>query len=86
MIYDENNTFDHYFGLYPKAENPTGEPAFHARQGTPAVDGLTPELLYHNPNATQPFRLDRDGSFTCNPKGGYSLAQQQFNHGRMDSS
>ncbi len=84
MIYDENNTFDHYFGLYPKAENPPGEPAFHARQGTPAVNGLTPELLYHNPNATQPFRLDRDGSFTCNPKGGYALAQHQFNHGLMD--
>ena len=84
VIFEENNSFDHYFGRYPHALNPPGEPAFHARRGTPKVNGLTRELLIHNPNPTQPFRLPRSKAFTCNPKGGYRLAQQQFHHGRMD--
>ena len=30
VIFDENVSFDHYFGTYPTALNPPGEPAFHA--------------------------------------------------------
>ncbi|MBU6417858.1 MAG: phospholipase, partial [Xanthomonadaceae bacterium] len=68
VIFDENRSFDHYFGTYPDATNPRGEPAFHAASWTPAVDGLTPTLLTHNPNTqnpvngvdgVNPFRLDR---------------------------
>jgi phospholipase C len=84
VIFEENNSFDHYFGLYPHAANPPGEPAFRARPGTPTVDGLSEELLIHNPNATQPFRLPRAKSFTCNPEGGYRVEQERFDHGRMD--
>ena len=28
IIFQENETFDHYFGTYPNAANPPGEPEF----------------------------------------------------------
>src|ERR1700744_1785117 len=37
VIFDENRSFDHYFGTYPHATNPQGEPAFRADRNTPAV-------------------------------------------------
>jgi phospholipase C len=30
LLYQENNSFDHYFGTYPNATNPAGEPKFVA--------------------------------------------------------
>src|SRR6202051_2938179 len=68
IIFQENVSFDHYFGPYPNALNPEGEPAFHAKKKTPTVNGLSGALLVNNPNslgtgnaagATNPFRLDR---------------------------
>ena len=56
VVFQENNSFDHYFGTYPNAANTDGTP-FTRRRGTPAVDGLTPKLLTHNPNSAQPLRL-----------------------------
>ena len=50
VIFQENVSFDHYFGTYPYAANAAGEPAFYARPFTPRVNGLTAELLNHNPN------------------------------------
>ena len=40
VLFDENVSFDHYFGTYPNATNTDGH-AVHAKQGTPAVNGLT---------------------------------------------
>ena len=63
VIFDENVSFDHYFGTYPYATNPAGEPAFHAKSGTPTVNGLanadgpggpTGPLLTHNGNEFEP--------------------------------
>ncbi len=45
VIFGENISFDHYFGTYPVAQNPPGQPRFIAKPGTPAVNGLTPTLL-----------------------------------------
>ena len=39
VIFQENVSFDHYFGTYPNATNPAGEPEFHAAAGTPSVNG-----------------------------------------------
>jgi len=50
VIYQENHSFDNYFGTYPNAANPPGEPVFHADAGTPTVNGLSDELLTDNPN------------------------------------
>ncbi len=57
VIFGENISFDHYFGTYPTAANTDGQ-TFHARPGTPAVDGLTDSLLTSNPNLSNPQRLD----------------------------
>ncbi len=93
VIFNENVSFDHYFGTYPVAQNPPGEPAFTALPGTPAVDGLTPELLTKNPNflneangkgKANPFRLRRDQAATADQSHSYRPEQLAFNHGAMD--
>jgi phospholipase C len=48
VIFQENVTFDHYFGTYPKATNTDGHP-FMAKAGTPTVNGLSKALLLVNP-------------------------------------
>src|ERR1700689_853252 len=48
VIFQENESFDHYFGVYPHASNPPGEPVFDARPDTPSVDGLSDKLLAAN--------------------------------------
>jgi len=84
VIYDENISFDHYFGTYPHAANPPGEPAFHAAAGTPTVNGLTAALLTNNPNSANPQRLDRAEALTCDQDHSYTSEQNAFDHGLMD--
>ena len=38
VIFGENISFDHYFGTYPHATNPPGEPTFFADPFTPKVN------------------------------------------------
>jgi phospholipase C len=54
VIFQENVSYDHYFGTYPHAKNPAGEPRFAAAKGTPSSNGLTPTLLHHKPEPLQP--------------------------------
>jgi phospholipase C len=84
VIYQENASFDHYFGTYPNAANPPGEPRFVPAKGTPQVNGLTPELLTNNPNLANPFRFDRSDLFPCDQLHDYALEQKAFNGGKMD--
>ncbi|HET6500024.1 MAG TPA: alkaline phosphatase family protein [Amycolatopsis sp.] len=84
VIFPENISFDHYFGTYPNAANPPGEPAFHAKPGTPSVNGLTPELLTNNPNSHNPQRLDRSEPLVCDQDHDYKAEQTAFDHGLMD--
>lgn len=84
VIYDENISFDHYFGTYPVAVNPPGEPAFHAAPGTPTVNGLDYALLHDNPNLSNPQRLDRSQALTCDQDHDYTPEQNAFDHGLMD--
>jgi phospholipase C len=57
VIFQENVSFDHYFGTYPQAANTAGQ-KFDAAKNTPTVNGLvnTPglggagNLLTNNPN------------------------------------
>jgi len=85
VIFQENASFDHYFGTYPRAANPPGEPRFVARPGTPAVNGLTPALLTANPNAANPQRLDRGQALTCGPSNNYHNEQVAVHDGAMDN-
>src|SRR6516165_12557711 len=80
VIFDENNSFDHYFATYPNAANPPGEPAFNALPGTPSVNGLTPALLANNPNSIAPFRLDRSQEALCDNDNHYTDEQNAY-HG-----
>ena len=86
VIYQENVSFDHYFGTYPNAANTSGQP-FHAKQGTPSVNGLTPALLTSNPNGANPKRLDPanvNDVLICDQDHDYYPEQVAFDHGKMD--
>ncbi len=92
IIFQENVSFDHYFGTYPNALNPAGEPRFVAAPGTPSVNGLSNALLNFNPNlnpangagAGNPFRLDRSQSATSDQGHGYGAEQAAYDGGVMD--
>jgi phospholipase C len=84
VVFQENHSFDNYFGTYPKALNPAGEPKFVAKPGTPSVHGFTPALRTHNPNAANPYRIDRRSAHTCSPKHSYTPEQQAADGGAMD--
>jgi phospholipase C len=93
VIFGENVSFDHYFGTYPKALNPPGEPRFAALPDTPRVNGLLDGLLKSNPNSTNPengssaadpFRLDRSQALTASQDHAYKPEQLAFHRGAMD--
>jgi phospholipase C len=92
VIFQENVSFDHYFGVYPVATNPSGEPKFKAAAGTPTVNGFSNALLNNNPNlnplnlagATNPFRLDRSQAATSDQDHDYTPEQAAFDGGLMD--
>jgi phospholipase C len=84
VIFQENVSFDHYFGTYPYSTNPPGEPPFWAEPNTPPVNGLAAGLLTANPNGANPFRLDRSQSATCDQNHDYTQEQQAFDAGLMD--
>jgi phospholipase C len=100
VIFQENRSFDHYFGTYPKALNPAGEPAFTAAKNTPIPNNYVsnPTLLTANPNftnsgaaptgnganAANPFRLDRTQANTASENHNYTPEQLAFDHGKLD--
>src|ERR1700728_1116714 len=92
VIFQENVSFDHYFGTYPNALNPGGEPAFHAAADTPTVNGFSNALLNNNPNlnpangagTSNPFRLDRSQASTNDQDHDYTPEQMAFDGGLMD--
>jgi len=84
VIFNENVSFDHYFGTYPYATNPKGEPKFTGLPSTPEVNGLTQALLTNNPNLANPTRLDRSQALTCDQNHSYNAEQLAFDHGLMD--
>src|SRR5215469_10251653 len=93
VIFGENISFDHYFGTYPNALNPQGEPAFNASPETPTINGLTAGLLTRNPNMlnttngtgmTNPFRLDRSQAATSDQNHNYGPEQAATHAGLMD--
>ncbi|MFZ1888263.1 MAG: alkaline phosphatase family protein [Candidatus Binataceae bacterium] len=94
VIFGENISFDHYFGTYPNATNPSGEPTFRPSPGTPGVNGLGGVLSVANPNflnaangtsAANPFRLDRSQALTADQDHDYTPEQQAFDNGLMDA-
>jgi phospholipase C len=93
VIFQENISFDHYFGSYPNAANPQGKPVFSVLPGTPAVNGLTDVLMQRNVNglntknqagAANPFLLDRSQAATSDQNHNYTPEQGAFHGGLMD--
>ena len=92
VIFQENVSFDHYFGTYPNALNPKFENKFTAAANTPTINGLSGGLLTNNPNlnpangtgATNPFRLDVTQAPTADQDHAYTPEQQAFDSGLMD--
>ena len=94
VIFDENVSFDHYFGTYLFAANRPGEPQFHAAPGTPTVNGLytsvtpagpTGPLLTNNPNGSNPLRIPPSDPMTCDQDHGYTHEQSAADHGAQDA-
>ena len=93
VIFQENVSFDHYFGTYPNAANTDGQ-TFHARRHTPAVDGLPPatspslppalahttNLLTSNPNESLPQRLDSSATGASSGPGGQLACDQDHDY------
>ncbi|HKH88930.1 MAG TPA: alkaline phosphatase family protein, partial [Acidimicrobiales bacterium] len=93
VIFQENVSFDHYFGTYPNAANTDGQ-TFHAAPGTPAVDGLAPatsyslppnlrhsgNLLTSNPNSALPQRLDSTPTGASGDAGGQLTCDQDHDY------
>jgi phospholipase C len=94
VIYQENVSFDHYFGTYPKAANTSGQP-FRAGNHTGSANTLlsTPgaggngNLLTNNPNRdaagnqVNPRRLDPanlNDVLTCDQDHSYGDEQKSF--------
>lgn len=98
VIFQENISFDHYFGTYPYALNPAGVPQFHAKPGTPLVNNLlTPKdyngtqpdiskenLLSENPNSSNPARLERSQAITSGMDHSQGPEIASTDGGKMD--
>ena len=95
VIFNENISFDHYFGSYPNALNPEGEPLFEPAKNTQRdINNLltSPALLENNPNlnpangtgAANPFRLDRTQANTADQGHSYTPEQKAYDGGKND--
>ena len=93
VIFQENISFDHYFGTYPQAAGTDGQ-SFHASPVTPAVDGLLPatshslppslrhgtNLITTNPNSSAPQRLDSTPTGAAGSAGGQLTCDQDHDY------
>ncbi|MEV7603119.1 alkaline phosphatase family protein [Kitasatospora sp. NPDC089797] len=85
VVFQENVSFDHYFGTYPNAANTADDTVkFTAKPGTPTVDGLGDDLLHKNPNRNNPVRLTPSQAVTCDQDHTYKDEQLAFDGGKMD--
>ncbi|MCM2423654.1 alkaline phosphatase family protein [Streptomyces sp. RKAG293] len=85
VVFQENVSFDHYFGTYPVAANTDGT-TFTADRRTPKnIDTLrTAGLLTKNPNQYLPKRLSPQQAMTCDQNHNYGPEQYAANGGKAD--
>jgi len=85
VIFQENVSFDHYFGTYPHAFNLPGEIPFHAKVNTPESNTLLSSgLITNNPNKANPFRIPPSVPVTCDEDHNYNDEQAAAHGGLMD--
>ncbi len=86
VIFQENVSFDHYFGTYPHAANLPDETMFRSQDDAPRADNLlSAGLLEFNPNGVNPFRIPPKFAVTCDEDHNYNDEQFVF-HARTDGS
>src|SRR5271163_3812038 len=76
VVFNENRSFDHYFGTYPNALNVEGEPRFEPAKATPTqINNLlsSPALLDANPNSN-PNVVPSNGATVTEPSNGTNAA------------
>jgi phospholipase C len=99
VIFQENVSFDHYFGTYPYAANTSGQPFYgphnvkvNGLYDNPGLNGQG-TLLTNNPNReaggnqVNPRRLDPaniNDVLTCDQDHNYNDEQKAFDGGKMD--
>src|SRR5580692_8345863 len=72
VVFNENRSFDHYFGTYPNAANVEGEPVFEPAKNTSRnINNLlsSPTLLDNNPNSN-PNVVPSNGATVTEPTNG----------------
>jgi phospholipase C len=85
IIFQENVSFDHYFGTYPHTMNGSGGSKFTPAIHSPSVNGLSSTALQtSNPNSANPFRLNPSQQRTCDITHSYTGEQKQYHGGLMD--
>jgi phospholipase C len=85
VIFDENVSYDHYFGTYPSAKNTDGT-TFVAATRTPKNNNLvTSGALTSNGNLYYPTRLTPSQAMTCDQNHNYGAEQKAMNGGAMDA-
>ncbi len=85
VIYDENVSFDHYFGTYPNATNTDGVPFTAAPKTRDVNNLLKSKLLTKNPNLYQPTRLGPAQALTCDQNHSYTPEQKAADNGKNDA-
>ncbi|WP_171156538.1 phospholipase C [Flexivirga aerilata] len=84
VLFDENISFDHYFGTYPNAANTDGT-KFTAASHTPKANTVqNAGLIRSNPNLYNPFRLSSKQAVTCDQNHSYRPEQKAVNDGKND--
>ena len=80
VIFQENISYDHYFGTYPNAVG------FTAKANTPSSNNYIshPNLLTANPNLANPFLLTASQAITCDFDHGYLDEQKAYDGGLVD--
>lgn len=84
VIFDENVSFDHYFGTYPHAANTDGTKFTAARHTPRANTEENAGLIRSNPNLYKPFRLSSSQAVTCDQNHAYQPEQKAANGGKND--
>jgi phospholipase C len=84
VIFDENISFDHYFGTYPNAANTDGTTFTPSKHTPKANTAQSAGLLAKNPNLYAPKRLGPAQAMTCDQNHSYAPEQRAADGGKVD--
>ncbi|MEY9963787.1 phospholipase C [Streptacidiphilus sp. MAP12-16] len=85
VLYQENVSFDHYFGTYPNAANTDGTPFTASKRTTKNINTeANAGLLTSNPNLYAPRRLSSSHAMTCDQNHNYGPEQLAYDGGKAD--